>query len=92
MIKNVRYFKAEEQVCQYHLILEHLLDIGMLTRMPINRMLPLHDIALDDIQRPRHRVKNCHTLYTTKTHFLRLQTTGNGKKYIYSYIIKGLLH
>ena len=35
---NVKWLKwaikAEEQVCRYHSISEHLLDIGKLTRMP----------------------------------------------------------
>ena len=25
-------------------------------------MLPLHDVALDDVERPRRRAKNCHAL------------------------------
>ena len=33
MIKKYA-IKAEEQVCRYHSISEHLLDIGTLTRMP----------------------------------------------------------
>ena len=31
------------------------------------RMLPLHDVALDDVECPRHRAKNCHTLVQNLT-------------------------
>ena len=37
-------------MCRYHSILEHLLDIGTLTRMPSH--VALHDLALDNVERP----------------------------------------
>ena len=49
-------------MCRYHSISEHLviLDIGMLTRRPSYVAL-LYDVALYDVERPRHRAKNSHT-------------------------------
>ena len=69
-------------MCRYHSISEHLLDIDTLTRM-----LPLHDVALDDVERPWRCAKHCHKLmpnhsYTTKIHYLKLQTSANGTKYL----------
>ena len=55
--------KAEEQVCRYHLISEHLLDIGMLDSFTLR----LHDIASDDVERPWRRAKNGHTLVQNLT-------------------------
>ena len=37
-------------MCRYDAISEHLRDFGRLLGCP--RMLPLNDIALDDVERP----------------------------------------
>ena len=52
------------------------------------RMLPLHDVALDNVERSRRCAKNCHPILQKLTyiiklmHFLKLQTTGNGTKHL----------
>ena len=56
-------------------------------------MLPLHDVALDDVERPGRRAKKCHACaesdsYTIKKLILRLQILQMAQN-ICSYIIEG---
>ena len=47
-------------MCRYHSISARLLDIAPLLGCP--RMLPLHDVAFDDVKWSRRRGKTCDQL------------------------------
>ena len=52
-------------MCRYHSISARLLDIAPLLGCP--RMLPLHDVAFDDVKRSGRRGKTCNPLMKTLT-------------------------
>ena len=70
MIK--RAINAQAQVCQYYSISEHLISARLLGWL---RMLPLHHVALDDIECPWRRANKLSyacaesDCYTIKSHF-----------------------
>ena len=56
----------------YHSISEHLISAHLLGGLC---MLPLHDVALDDIECPWHCANNCHTLVQNLTLTLFFKVT-----------------